>query len=72
MNLYKYGLSFLAFVLVACSSSDNIELSTPDSTIVTTETTVIQENVEEDDFDYDTALSNFENYWDTLRKKTTL
>ena len=72
MNLYKYGLSFLAFVLVACSSSDNIDLSTPDSTTVTTETTVIQENVEEDDFDYDTALSNFENYWDTLMKDNPL
>ena len=68
MNLYKYGLSFLAFVLNCLFFSDNIELSTPDSTIVTTETTVIQ-NVEEDDFDYDTALSNFENYWDTLMKE---
>ena len=69
MNLYKYGLSFLAFLLVACSASDNIDLSTPDSTIVTTETTVIQENVVEDDFDYDTALRNFENYWATLMKE---
>ena len=69
MNLYKYGLSFLAFLLVACSSSDNIDLSTPDSTTVTTETTVIQEDPVEDDFDYDTALSNFENYWVTLMKE---
>ena len=63
MNLYKYGLSFLAFLLVACSSSDNIDLSTPDSTTVTTETTVIQEDPVEDDFDYDTALSNFGGYF---------
>ena len=28
-----------------------------------------QDNQGDDDFDYDTALGNFENYWETLLKE---
>lgn len=64
MNLYKYGLSFLAFLLVACSSSNDIDLSTPDLTTV-----MSQEESVQDDFDSDIAFSNFERYWNSILKE---
>ena len=70
MNLYKYTLSFLAFLLVACSTSENIDLSSPNSSTVTSESTLaIQQDNDEDDFDYDLAYSNFDTYWNSLLKK---
>ena len=70
MNLYKYTLSFLAFLLVACSTSENIDLSSPNSSTVTSESTLaIQQDNDEDDFDYDLAYSNFDTYWNSLLKE---
>jgi hypothetical protein len=70
MNLYKYTLSFLAFLLVACSTSENIDLSSPNSSTVTSESTLaIQQDNDEDDFDYDLAYSNFNTYWNSLLKE---
>ena len=70
MNLYKYTLSFLAFLLVACSASENIDLSSSNSSTVTSESTLaIQQDNDEDDFDYDLAYSNFDTYWNSLLKE---
>ena len=70
MNLYKYTLSFLAFLLVACSTSENIDISSPNSSTVTSESTLaIQQDNDEDDFDYDLAYSNFDTYWNSLLKE---
>ena len=70
MNLYKYILSFLACLLVACSTSENIDLSSPNSSTVTSKSTLaIQQDNDEDDFDYDLAYSNFDTYWNSLLKE---
>ena len=55
---------------MSCSATEEASTETADTTSSTTSITLeSQDNLEDDDFDYDIALENFENYWKTLLKE---
>jgi len=70
MNFYKFYILLLSFLLLSCSATEEARTETADTTSSTTSITIeSQDNQGDDDFDYDTALGNFENYWETLLKE---
>jgi len=70
MNFYKFYILLLSFLLLSCSATEEARTETADTTSSTTSITIeSQDNQGNDDFDYDTALGNFENYWETLLKE---
>lgn len=70
MNFYKFYILLLSFLLLSCSATEEASTETADTTSSTTSITIeSQDNQGDDDFDYDTALGNFENYWETLLKE---
>ena len=70
MHFYKFYIFLLSFLILSCSATEEASTETADTTSSTTSITLeSQGNLEDDDFDYDIALENFENYWVTLLKE---
>ena len=70
MHFYKFYIFLLSFLILSCSATEEASTETADTTSSTTSITLeSQDNLEDDDFDYDIALENFENYWETLLKE---
>ena len=70
MHFYKFHILLLSFLILSCSATEEASTETADTTSSTTSITLeSQDNLEDDDFDYDIALENFENYWETLLKE---
>ena len=70
MNFYKFFILLLSFLLFSCSATEEASTESTDTTSSTTSITIeSQDNQGDDDFDYDIALGNFENYWETLLKE---
>ena len=70
MHFYKFYIFLLSFLILSCSATEEASTETADTTSSTTSITLeSQDNLEDDDFDYDIALENFENYWKTLLKE---
>lgn len=66
-NFYKIYIYLLLLLLFSCSSNQENRTASIDST--TSSILEFQGSQEEDDFDFDIALKNFENYWETLQKE---
>ena len=70
MHFYKFYIFLLSFLILSCSATEEASTETADTTSSTTSITLeSQDNLEDDGFDYDIALENFENYWETLLKE---
>ena len=70
MNFYKFYIPLLSFLLLSCSATEEASTESADTTSSTTSITIeSQDNQGDDDFDYDIAIENFENYWETLLKE---
>ena len=70
MHSYKFYIFLLSFLILSCSATEEASTETADTTSSTTSITLeSQDNLEDDNFDYDIALENFENYWETLLKE---
>ena len=70
MNFYKFYILLLSFLLLSCSATEEASTESADTTSSTTSITIeSQDNQGDDDFDYDIAIENFENYWETLLKE---
>ena len=64
MHFYKFYIFLLSFLILSCSATEEASTETADTTSSTTSITLeSQDNLEDDGFDYDIALENFENYW---------
>ena len=68
MNFYKLTFTFLVFIFFACSNRESSSPMTNNNSPSTTTLSIVK-NEEIDDFDYDLALENFENYWETILKE---
>ena len=66
MNFSKF---IILLLLVSCSATEESSVSIIQTDISTTSSTLVSQEIQEDDYDVELAFENFENYWETLLKE---
>ena len=66
MNFSKF---IILLLLVSCSATEESKVSIIQTDTSTTSSTLVSQEIQEDDYDVELAFENFENYWETLLKE---
>jgi hypothetical protein len=67
--LTNFSKFIILLLLVSCSATEESKVSIIQTDTSTTSSTLVSQEIQEDDYDVELAFENFENYWETLLKE---
>ena len=64
----NFSKFIILLLLVSCSATEESKVSIIQTDTSTTSSTLVSQEIQEDDYYVELAFENFENYWETLLK----